>query len=253
VALLAVAAVGFNAATQYLQLTFRKQPVPLAQPLKDLPAEMGHWLQVSKDRPLPHDIEEALGTKEYVMRWYVDRRKVSDAEIAALKKVIDDPKSSSEQCDAALGALYRAYPQAFVQFAVTYYTGLVDTVAHIPERCVVADGYEPQDPQTLVWETEKSPVEVRFINFEDQTGFERTPRAVAYTFHVNGHYESSPTGVRRSLQNLFQKYGYYAKLEMMAQGMHPEQARTIMNEFLALAAPRVEQVLPDWEALTQSN
>ena len=34
-------------------------------------------------------------------------------------------------------------PDALVNFAVTYYTGLVDTVAHIPDRCYVADGFEP--------------------------------------------------------------------------------------------------------------
>ena len=33
-------------------------------------------------------------------------------------------------------------PKAVVNLGLTYYTGLVDTVAHIPDRCYIADGYE---------------------------------------------------------------------------------------------------------------
>ena len=37
--------------------------------------------------------------------------------------------------------------------SVTYYTGMVDTVAHVPERCVTADGYEPRPGEnvTIKW------------------------------------------------------------------------------------------------------
>jgi hypothetical protein len=36
------------------------------------------------------------------------------------------------------------HPAGVINLAVTYYTGLVDTVAHVPDRCYVADGYEPK-------------------------------------------------------------------------------------------------------------
>src|SRR3954453_22764347 len=78
-ALLAVAAVGLNAATQAMQLRFRKEAVPLAVPSLDdgrqgIPAKVGRWVQVSVDEPLDHGMQEVLGTNQFVFRDYVDSR-----------------------------------------------------------------------------------------------------------------------------------------------------------------------------------
>src|SRR4029079_17639687 len=102
---------------------------------------------------------------------------------------------------ALLGAIQREFPQAVVRLAVTYYTGKADTVPHIPERCMVADGYQPVDPQTLSHpadtyaDAKPRQVAYRFTRFEDQSEMRRVSRNVAYCFHVNGHYESDPLGV----------------------------------------------------------
>ena len=76
---LLVSGVGLNAATQFLQLHFRKEAVPL--PVKSLsdekegiPAQLGHWVQVSKDEPLDSETEAVLATKQYIIRQYVDTR-----------------------------------------------------------------------------------------------------------------------------------------------------------------------------------
>ena len=36
-------------------------------------------------------------------------------------------------------------PQAVINVGLTYYTGMVDTVSHIPDRCYIADGFEPSE------------------------------------------------------------------------------------------------------------
>src|SRR5687767_3564117 len=77
VGLLFLAALGLNAATQAMQLHFKKLAVPLAAPLHEpdkggLPRELGPWVQVTRDEPLDHTMLEALGTKDFVFRHYVN-------------------------------------------------------------------------------------------------------------------------------------------------------------------------------------
>ena len=111
-----------------------------------------------------------------------------------------------------VGQLRQKHPTGVVSISVTYYTGMVDTVAHVPDRCVTADGYEPKSYQTVKWPigrdlpsaTKKKGdnVEVRYINFEDQTGTSNVTRSITYFFHCNGDFVSDPLGVRARLANL---------------------------------------------------
>ena len=152
---------------------------------------------------------------------------------------------------------HRTIDSAIISFAVTYYTGKADTVAHIPERCYTADGYEPTETETEMWDlkserwTKHNPG-VRYISFEDQAGTARVRKNVAYFFHVNGEYQSDPKWVRIALQNLFQKHGYYSKVKVMAQGDR-EKAAVAMKDFLTKALPEVEKCLPDWSQFDGKN
>ncbi len=265
--LLGVAAVGLNAATESMRLHFRKQPVSLSVSRLDdakqgIPVRVGHWVQVSKDEPLDHATQEVLGTKDYVFRDYVDSRVVSPEDIAwfADKSTIERSKR--------LFQIESSRPDAVIKLAITYYTGLVDTVPHVPEKCYVADGFEPVSPetrqQTLGVLADGSPRQVsyRYIHFQDATGGGRVDRNVAYFFHVNGRYESSSIGVRTQLQNLFQRYGYFAKIEVMTTAHNqsdpsPEakseaqlKSLAAFNDLLTAALPEVERCLPDWKKVT---
>ena len=71
-----------------------------------------------------------------------------------------------------------------MRLAITYYTGLVDTVPHVPEKCYVADGFEPTQRRRPARETlgayaDGSPRDVayRYLHFQDTTGHRpRRPR-----------------------------------------------------------------------------
>ena len=82
---------------------------------------------------------------------------------------------SREECTAALAKIAEKIPEAVMHVHMAYYTGMVDTVAHIPDRCVIADGYEVSDYQTeqrkfgLYPSGKEREVSLRYINFEDQT------------------------------------------------------------------------------------
>ena len=274
--LLGVAAVGLNAATEAMRLHFRKLPVPLAVPRLDdaalgIPARLGPWVQVSKDEPLDPDVQEVLGTREFVFRDYVDTRVVGAADVAWFA---DKP---TKERGRKLAEIQAVAPDAVVRLAVTYYTGLVDTVPHVPERCYVADGFEPAVPPetrlaTLGTTAAGAPrtVKYRYLQFQDTTGAGRVDREVAYLFHVNGQYESSDVGVRARLANLLQRHGYFAKVEVMttthnrpgpvaaAPAADPGDdaggaSVAAFEDLLTAALPEVERCLPDWEAVMNLN
>ena len=252
------AAVGLNAATQFMKLHFKKLPVPLARPLEGIPASigadakgLGGWICISNDQ-LGDEIQQELGTDKYVMRYYVNSAVVEEADITQFEK------KSNKDAMALISKLRQKYrdklDRAIISFAVTYYTGKADTVAHIPERCYTADGYEPTSTTTETWDLkdQQSPdgkLKVRYISFEDQAGAQSVKRNVAYFFHANGSYTSDPSEVRIRLQSLFRKYGYYAKIELMVQDPDREKAADAMRDFLVHALPEVEKCLPDYSKL----
>ena len=282
VAVLALAAVGLNTAAEALEVYFKKQPVPLRHALDDekagVPLEMGDWVSVQQTSSLNEDIQHTLGTREFVFRTYVNAavagRDTVD-RLVQLGKELDalavqdaaDPKLKSARSNewaATLRRLQAQHPAAVMSFNVTYYTGMVDTVAHVPERCMVADGFEPRNPQIIKVVAGQYPdgspreIQVAFSTFEDQTGHGRVSRNVAYFFHCNGGYEPSPVGVRGKLQNLFERHGYYAKVELMtddpakpeSRGPRkeggPQKSIDAMTDILTAAMPEIERCLPDW-------
>lgn len=257
-AVLLVCAGGFNAAARSLQLHFRKQAVPLPvrsldDKVEGLPATIGgRWLQVTDDQPLTADVEHVLGTKQYLTRLYVDLRSPRAPSADALKD--RDPA----KIGPLIEDLRRHHPEAILHAHLTYYTGLVDTVAHIPDRCMVADGYQPAGHDKVAGPAEYADgktrdLAFRFITFEDITGRSRVTRNVGYLFRVNGRYTDDPLGVRSELQKLWERYGYYAKIELMTEqpGKADAGARgrstKAMSEFLSALVPEVERRLPDWQ------
>jgi hypothetical protein len=169
-------------------------------------------------------------------------------------------RSSTERKTIASHVEVRDHSGDIMHLGLTYYTGLVDTVAHIPDRCYIADGYEPNSytVPTLNLGPDAAgnyfPLPVRLISFDDATGNNRVSKCVAYVFHTNGHYESDPLGVRRTLENLSERYGYYAKIEMMmllpsVNDSDVATASNGMTEFLTAARPEIEACFPDWSQL----
>jgi len=175
-----------------------------------------------------------------------------------------DGKTTSERKAILTTLEMRNHSGDVIHLGLTYYTGLVDTVAHIPDRCYIADGYEPSAYTVPTWNLGPDsagkyfPLPVRFISFEDSTGTNRISKCVAYVFHTNGHYESDPLGVRQTLEDLTERFGYYSKIELMALVPSVDDAATAkasaaMSDFLTSARPQIERCLPDWSQLKQSH
>ena len=144
-----------------------------------------------------------------------------------------------------------------ISLSVTYYTGMVDTVAHVPDRCVTADGYEPSSYETPSWpiasdlpahfKTNGDNIKLRYINFEDQTGRGNVTRNISYFFHVNGEFACSPLDVRSKLAELFERKAYYCKIETMTTMEHSNQSAAVQTDFLTGVLPEVLRCMPDWD------
>jgi hypothetical protein len=256
VIIMVAAALGLNAAVGYLQLHFKKEPVPLAKELSTIPDHLGSWVQVSQDKTLDKELQDVLGTDRYIFRDYIDESVIGAGASDKYKDQSDDKRKDLLAQDRA------KYPRAVISLSVTYYTGMVDTVAHVPDRCVTADGYEPKSYETPAWPIARDlpmsskkrgddNISVRYINFEDQNSPSNnaTPitRSICYFFQANGDYVSSPLDVRQKLANLMERKGYYAKIECMTTVDDPKVAAKVMTDFLIGALPEIHKCMPDWE------
>jgi hypothetical protein len=278
--ILVVAAVGLNSVVDLMKLHFKKEPVPLARKLTLIADKLGPWVQVTQDSAIDKEIEDVLGTSQYIFRDYVDER-IAGADIkqqfVSLQNMEDnetDPKERvklKNQREEKLAKIRAKNPEAVVSLSVTYYTGMVDTVAHVPDRCYIADGYEPRPGEDTYQEwpiakelpdaakpkdKNKQPtenVEVHYINFEDQSSQRKLTRSVAYFFHTNGTFQASPLGVRVKLQDLRERHAYYAKVEVMTLISDPDKSAKVMTDFLTEALPDIYRSMPDWNKVSASE
>jgi len=245
-AILLVAAIGLNASVQFLQLHFKKEPVPLRKAFTDpepIPVILGPWVQVAREEVLDADMLASLATNEFLFCHYVDSSRFGKTPQQIQKDFAGKPlKQQREDVDH----LMREHPSGVVQFYLTHYTGKADTVAHIPERCYVGSGFDPLNPESETWTINGKPLPVRHISFQHQTAAQRACDVV-YFFNTNGHYESDSLMVRATLQNLFARYGYYTKVEMMCGTPKRELSQPAMKDLLGRVLPYFEAALPDWK------
>ena len=112
VVLLAASAIGFTTAIDAYSVHLRKMPIeaPENRRVSAIPTETRSWERVGADRVMSKDVVETLGTDNYVSRLY------------KLKDSSGDP--------------------VVIEFHAAYYTGMIDTVPHVPERCFVGGGLQ---------------------------------------------------------------------------------------------------------------
>lgn len=100
----------FRGATAALKYQLTKRPIEAELKLPSLPMETDRFTCIS-DRQEGAEMLEALGTKNYVTRAYV--RKDEGGKPGA----------------------------NVIELHAAYYTGMIDTVPHVPDRCLVGAGF----------------------------------------------------------------------------------------------------------------
>lgn len=230
---------------------FIKQAVPLRNPLMLIPAEVGAWKLHREDPPLPADILQELGTDKYISRIYEDT------------------------------GWPAGQPGGLVRLHVAYYTGTMDAVPHVPERCFVGGGAEPLDkdlttlslsgdyrpdpeveggslhPVKLTRGGKRQPdarlastsIDATRFTFGDPGGMRS--ENVIYFFAANGKFLPTPDHVRFAGFDPKDKYQYYCKVEVQVFGVSDKElasqrAASLLSDLL----PEIMACLPDWVDVT---
>ncbi|UCD74964.1 MAG: exosortase-associated EpsI family protein [Phycisphaerales bacterium] len=255
---LVLSGIGFRAAVGLLNVHLTKEPVPLRQSLPTLPSRLEQWKKIGEDGVLVAEVIETLGTEDFLDRNYaVDGRAAS----------------------------------GLISLHLAYYTGFIDTVPHVPDRCFEAGGWRKQtlpknydlpmdrsgwqpDPDQVHPGGERyqrvtypnpitdKPVTVRMPIGDYQlrvTEFQRPQQPdvrlyAGYFFIANGRTTASPWDVKRLAFNQTDKFAYYIKVQFTVFGDQSFEVADFMervSEFAPLLLPRLMRCLPDWVEVGQ--
>lgn len=246
IAALAASGLGFYILVSQLNIYLSKEPVSLRRPLDSVPTRIGRWERVGSDSAFTDILIEELGTRSYLDRIYA---------------IGGDP---------AAGAMH---------VHVAYYTGTIDAVPHIPERCwavggleltrnsegtplpidrskwraLATDGSSPYsvvdlvDPVTAEVEQITMPlgdVVATTIEFQDPKN-PQIRQVGGYFFIANGRIESTSYGVRRAAFNLTDRYAYYCKIQITKTGKVASADGSLLEPFCADATDLLTALIPE--------
>ncbi|MCK4997971.1 MAG: hypothetical protein KAS23_00500 [Anaerohalosphaera sp.] len=232
-----------KAAIDYFGPILIKQALPLQKPFKEINTSKLASYNVTYRDKIQDDVEEALGTKEYI-QWMLEDTEVDNSS-----------------------------PVRFCSLFITYYTGNPDQVPHVPDVCYTGAGNELMSNSELTLRVTKNLGDSEAGGIAEENDFpvrhlvlRQTGKniydiasefSVLYFFKANGKYAHSRTGVRLIMQkNLFGKYSYFSKVEWRFHGIignsavQPNEDEIIQasNKLLSIILPVLEEDhWPDWE------
>ena len=247
VGLIVFSRIGMSFAMDALNIHLKKEAVPIRRGLADVPRVLGEWEAVGDDQRLSEEFIEELGTDQFLTRSY-------------------------EHADGR-----------YLQLHMAYYTGMIDAVPHVPDRCLVATGgfdleQLPENIPLGILPPEwkkidenwfqvgiKDPLTGRLSDVFVPTGeldlrtssFVRSdqPGVVlwgGYFFVANGNFAASPESVKRLAFDPTQKMAYYCKVQLVTQLKRRQDRSEFVDasrEFIELVLPYLMRSLPDWRAL----
>lgn len=243
-AVLLVVGAGWNSIMAVLRWSMAKKPVPppavvrvnAKQRLVSFPERVGSFVLV-KDGVVDVDDDtlKTLGTKANDMNWYY---------FAFYR---DDRPGRGVAGDVP-----------HVRLEVTYYTGLLDAVPHVPELCLVASGATLLTGQsgTLEVSAPAAPApwdRMRVYRTIYEMPDHATRSATYYVFSMNGRPTPHWEEVRLHLTLPWVKYCYFAKIQLAvfrgARGkIVPEtdfaRCDEVCQDFFRQVLPEILRFLP---------
>jgi hypothetical protein len=241
-ALLCVAALGFSGAVAHYGIMLKKLPIYPSDGrlLNTIPSTTASWQRIGADRRENPEVENTLGTANYISRSYEER----------------SPKD---------GTPIR------LDFHAAYYTGMIDTVPHVPDRCFVGGGLAigkilgdmPLPLSQSDWRLDETVPEAMrgriFTARSHQGDYPRLPRDpgqiqlrtmrfldkqgnafyAGYFFIANGGTVSRAEGVRLLAFDLKSTYAYYMKVQFTSLSPMTDE------EFVQASARLLDELFPD--------
>ncbi len=262
VAVMLAAAVGFAVYIDRVGIKLEKEPIypESGETFHSIPSKLPErnpvWEDTGRRDPMSAEVEETLGTDNHVTRYY--------------------EKVSGPLSPEATG---KTGPGPVVQLHVAYYTGGIDTVPHVPERCFVGGGLTAVGGATLVNVPLDTSRLVPDIDHREATGETiylarkievpnrvRLPRGIddlqirvtefdangqrvfaGYFFVANGSIITSAEQVRNDAFNLKQDFAYYTKVQFMSWNVDSaEQLGVLAGSMLDEIFGELMHRMPDW-------
>ncbi len=256
---LIVCNVGFQYAVSALNIYLRKEPIELRETFATLSRTIGRWTAYGEDEQFDEALLQELGTHNTISRQYVldgsPRNGVLSAHIA-------------------------------------YYTGMIDAVPHVPDRCFVAGGLEPVTlsdvfplaVDTSGWREDPGPINAasgaRYMFAEHRDAFTNRLESVrmpvgdlkirltefvrkdkpdlkwfgGYFFIANGRTTANPRDIRMLAFMPSEKYAYYCKVQIVyaAPNATRERYLELVSDFLTDFLPELMLRLPDWREVEEA-
>ncbi|MCA9310392.1 MAG: hypothetical protein KDA21_04250 [Phycisphaerales bacterium] len=256
---LVIIAVSFPLIFSWLDVHLTKSPIEVKEwkfpslAEKQIPVTgEAKWVRVGAERPLSEAEVEELGTANYLSRWFEE---------------VNPPEGRT--------------PRRF-QLHCAYYTGMIDTVPHVPERCLVGAGIDMSgkgkrvpihldlsnrvvypDPdidqqvhgRILVARSRATQNPVRLpANIEDLAIYVTPFTApggekifAGYFFLANGDVVAQANEVRFKAFNLDDDYAYYAKVQFLSADVDSaEELGAMVEDVLNDLLPELMLRVPDW-------
>jgi hypothetical protein len=242
-------AAGFRMAVEKFNVYVVKKSVELRGPLATIPPTLGPWRRVGEDTIFGAAMVEELGTSQYLDRTYA---------------LDGDPE------------------KGLASVHVAYYTGAIDDVPHIPERCWDAAGMVMTRPPEVMglsiddsdWTLEPDvvnratgepyrsvevrhpvtgmiervympvgPIEMTVSEFRPASS--NTQRQTGgYFFIANGRPTASAFGVRRLAFSLTDEYAYYCKVQVTVRSDASDNETEDRELYRSTASQIVTELLP---------
>ncbi|MEM9064359.1 MAG: exosortase/archaeosortase family protein [Planctomycetota bacterium] len=237
-------------------LNLAKRPIqaPDGRSVSAIPTETDRWERVGTDRLESAAVLEELGTRNYLTRIYQEK--------------------------AAADEEFRV-----VELHLAYYTGQIDTVPHVPERCFVGGGMTigggsttvriPLDTSRLVLDSGASEIlgsdvftarlpnrwsdrpgsrvrlpgnpETLDMRITEFVGPDGKPFYTGYFFIANGGTVASAEDVRLLAFDLTDEYAYYMKVQTRSfTASSPEELAEDTAALLDDLYGELARCVPDW-------
>ena len=254
VSILVLGAVAIPVVISQLEIYLRKESVPLRRTLNTIDDDLGRWDRAKgkdgepkEDAVFGVEMIEGLGTELYLDRWMTSRGRDVNVHVA-------------------------------------YYTGMIDDVPHVPERCWDANGLtqsisprvvdldldfkdastvgspvnratgEPYPMVDILELGEPVPVHLpvggprmTITQFDLDDKKPRLKQVGGYFFIANGRMAPSAGDVRMMAFDPSEKYAYYCKVQLTYQGTvrSGQDDDAVVEEFLEIAEDLLPRLIPE--------
>jgi hypothetical protein len=250
----------FQSMVKHLNIYLRKEPVELRVHFSSIARSLDTWHAVGND--LVHDAAmiEELGTNLYLDRTYARLR-------------------NSRSLDANMN-IHSDEVEDWLALHIAYYTGMIDAVPHVPDRCMVAGGFtatsQPEfydlDVDKSNWRYDESVVNhrtgkpypyvlhadpvragrisvvrmpigeyrLRVTRFRHPDYADRSVYA-GFFFIGNGRATASTTAVRALAFDRTDRFSYYCKIQFTKIGSQDMTA----DDFVASVSSLLSELLPE--------